>query len=94
MKNLTITVLMAACSCALAGEIHEIYFKKVRANPDEWIKSRMKSHAGASISSTNHGITQIGIEHTPSFGSSPVYTFIVKSDGSFQNKGEKYVERQ
>jgi len=94
MKNLTIAVLMTACSCALAGELSDIYFQKVHANRDEWAKARMQSRQTDSITSTNHGITEIGIERTRCFGSCPAYTFIVKSDGTFRYKGEKYAQRQ
>jgi hypothetical protein len=94
MKNLTIAVLMTVCSCALAGELSDIYFEKVNANRDEWRKARMQSLQTASVTSTNHGITEIGIERTGCFGSCPAYTFIIKSDGTFRYKGEKYAQRQ
>src|SRR5260221_13524477 len=94
VKNLTIAVLMAACSSALSGELSDIYFQKVHANPDGWAKARMQSRQAASVVSTNHGVTEFGIERTACFGDCPVYTFIIKSDGSFRYKGEKFVQRQ
>lgn len=44
--------------------------------------------------SAKHGITEIGIERTGCFGTCPIYTFIVKSDGTFRYKGFMYVERE
>ncbi len=42
---------------------------------------------------TNGIITEIGIERTACpLGTCPDYTFIIKSDGTFRYKGEKYVE--
>jgi hypothetical protein len=93
IKNLTIAVLMATCFCALAGEISDIYWKNVRANHDKWVKERMQSRQAASIISTNHGITEVGIERTACFGDCPVYTFIIKSDGSFRYKGGEFAQR-
>ena len=94
VKNLTIAVLLTACSCSLAGELSDIYFQKVRANPDEWAKARTQSRQTASVTPTNHGITEIGIERSGCFGSCPAYTFIIKSDGTFRYKGETYAQRQ
>jgi hypothetical protein len=94
LKNLTIAMLMAACSSALAGELSDIYFQKVHANLEEWAKARMQSQQAASVKSTNHGVTEFGIERTACFGDCPVYTFIIKSDGSFRYKGEKFTQRQ
>lgn len=41
----------------------------------------------------NHGITEIGIQRGACYGRCPIYTFTVKSDGTFRYKGIKYVER-
>jgi hypothetical protein len=43
--------------------------------------------------STNHGITEIGIERTGCFGSCPSYTFVVNSEGSFRYSGGEYAKR-
>jgi hypothetical protein len=52
-----------------------------------------KSRSNEEVASTNHGISEIGIERSPCFGTCPVYTLIVKSDGSFRYKGLHFVDR-
>ena len=42
---------------------------------------------------TNHGIAEIGIERGWCYGTCPIYTLILKSDGTFRYKGEKFVEK-
>src|SRR5262245_9818082 len=89
MKILIIALLLSGNSLVLGGEIVDIHRKDGRRSGD-WRKSR--SHAEAD--STKHGITEIGIERTGCFGTCPIYTFIIKSDGTFRYNGFAYVERQ
>ncbi len=90
MKKLTILVLLAGSLLALAGEISDYHSKHAR---DKLGDSR-KSRSHDQVASTNHGITEIGIERSACFGKCPIYTFIVKSDGTFRYKGVEYVERK
>lgn len=67
-----------------------------------WLSSRFKhplgdyrkSRSHDEVESTNHGITQIGIERSACFGTCPIYTFTAKSDGTFHYKGVEHVERK
>lgn len=90
MKTLIIASLMVGSLPFLGGEISDYHFKHARDKFADLQKSR--SHQ--QVSSTNHGISEIGIEHSGCFGTCPIYTFIVKSDGTFRHKGVKYVERE
>jgi hypothetical protein len=38
-------------------------------------------------------VSEVGIERTPCYGTCPVYTLIIRSDGTFRYDGEKYVQR-
>ncbi len=92
MKKLAIVVFVTACSCAFGGDISGIYFKSLRTNPSDRLTDRVVNTS--QVISTNNGITEIGIERSGCYGSCPIYTFIVKSDGTFRYKGENYVERK
>jgi hypothetical protein len=46
------------------------------------------------VDAKNNGITEIGLERTPCFGTCPSYTVIIKSDGTFRYTGENYVARK
>lgn len=41
-----------------------------------------------------HKITEIGITHSGCYGTCPVYNFFVKSDGSFEYIGFRFVKRK
>jgi hypothetical protein len=93
MKTLMAAVLVAArfCACgadiAVWGEIGQAYSKI--PHPDVDLTNKPPSP----ITLTNHGITQIGIERSACYGTCPVYTFVLNSDGTFRYKGEAFVER-
>lgn len=84
---LHVTVLIASGLLTFGGEIAEMYSKLGLSGDD------LKSRSHEEVQSTNHGITEIGIERTGCFGTCPSYTFVVKSDGAFRYKGERYAER-
>ena len=90
MKTLTIAFLLGGVLLAFGGEISEYHFKHARDKRGD------QSRFGRQdvVPSTDHGITEIGIEHSGCFGSCPIYTLIVKSDGTFRYNGAKYVERK
>lgn len=90
MKTLIIAILLAVSLPALGGEISEYYLKSAGDKPTDQSKSRSHDE----VASTNHGITEIGIERSGCYGTCPIYTFIAKSDGTFRYKGVKYVERE
>src|SRR5262249_17803646 len=39
-----------------------------------------------------NNLIEIGIEHTARFGSCPIYTFIIRSDGTCRYNGEQYTK--
>jgi hypothetical protein len=84
MKEIVFLILFTACPCVFGGEISELYFKNLDSN----------TNGLTAVASTNQGITEIGIERSACFGECPVYTFILKSDGTFRYEGEKFVKRK
>jgi hypothetical protein len=78
---------------AFGGEISDYY---ARAHPEaaaQGLATPETSRSHEQVESTAHGITEIGIERGACFGTCPIYTFIIKSDGTCHYKGDKYVER-
>jgi hypothetical protein len=90
MRTFTLVFTLASIVLARGGEIADLHLKSSRNKPIDFEKSR--SHE--EVESTNHGITEIGIERTPCFGTCPAYSFIVKSDGTFRYKGTQFAKRQ
>ena len=90
MKTFLVAVILTGSLLALGGEISDIHRKQVRDSSIDFRKSRSHDE----VNSTNHGITEVGIERTACFGTCPIYTFIIKSDGTFRYKGVEYVERK
>lgn len=90
MKALAIAVFLSGSSFALGGEISDYYFK----HTGDKLGHHGKTRSYDEVASTKHGITEIGIERTACFGDCPIYTFIIKSDGTFRYKGVEYVERK
>lgn len=81
---------------ALGGEISDYYFQHSQENTnriDQYTTSLNKSRSNQQVESTNHSITEIGIERSGCYGTCPIYTFVARSDGTFRYKGDKYVER-
>jgi uncharacterized protein DUF6438 len=89
MKALTTIVLISTNVFVLSGEISDFHNKQARERKGEWRESEM-----GLVSSTNHGVTEIGIERSRCLGPCPSYTFIARSDGTFRYKGDVYVERR
>jgi hypothetical protein len=85
MKLLMVVFLFACVSTASAGEIGDLYHSSGGG-----VVRQTESFGDA----MGQGITEIGIERTACFGWCPVYTFIVKNDGTFRYSGEDYVERK
>lgn len=85
-----IAFLVIVSFSASGGELADYDFTLKRDNQNDLHKSRSQEE----INSTNHGISEIGIERGPCFGPCPIYTFIVRSDGSFRYKGDENVKRK
>ena len=88
MKTFMVAVLIVGSLPALGGEIADYHRKHVSVNLGDQGKSTRVYKV------FNHGITAIGIERTGCFGDCPVFTFIVKNDGTFRYKGVKFVEHK
>src|SRR3712207_4276863 len=89
MKKWILLGLLGACSAAYAGELadlHEKTFGPTQRNLDT-------SGGREGVRERNHGITEIGLERTPCHGTCPVYTVVIKSDGTLRYKGEAFVKR-
>lgn len=90
MKTLSIVCSVAVSLCAFGGEIADFHFK----NAQNKFGDSRKSRSHAEVQSTNHGITEIGIERSGCLGTCPIYTFTVKSDGTYRYRGDGHVERK
>ena len=89
MKTLIAAIIFTSTFVVFGGELADYHFKHATNKLGNLKMSRSHDE----VTSTNHGITEIGIERTACFGFCPAYTFIAKSDGSFRYKGDKFVER-
>ena len=71
-----------------AGEIADMHRKRVR--PKEVDPAPLMARFER-LDKPEHGVTEIGLERTACFGTCPVYTVILKSDGTVRYTGEDYV---
>jgi hypothetical protein len=89
MKKWILLGLMGIGPVVYAGEI---------ANLHQPITSPTVSEAPVRIvdgkTDPAHGVSLIGLERTPCFGSCPVYSVTIKSDGAVNYQGEANVERK
>lgn len=74
-----------------AGEIAELHQKWVRPKDTDTSKQKERFE---SLDQPKHGVTEIGIERTACHGTCPIYTFILKSDGTVRYVGQEYVRRK
>src|SRR6187200_1158641 len=88
MRYIIFAVTLLLAAVALGGEIASLHQKFAKATPD-----LAKSRTHEQVDSEDHGITEIGLERTACFGKCPIYSVVIKSDGSVQYTGEKFVER-
>jgi len=87
MKHLILTLLISACFCARGGEIADAYSKLTHPSV------KLTNLAPGPLYMTNHGITEIGLERGGCYGTCPIYTLVLKSDGTFTYKGVQFVEK-
>lgn len=73
---------------ATAGELQNRWVQQQKSPADA-----PKSHDKTPPSETPK-VTEIGIEHTLCYGPCPVYTLILKSDGTFTYHGELHVSKK
>lgn len=93
MKRTILSVLLTGSLCASAGEISDSFWRGRTNVAEGTLRSVEKSRTLAQVLSTNHGITEVGIERAGSVWGGPIYTLLAKSDGTFRYKGEKEVDR-
>lgn len=74
-----------------AGEIEQLYRKWVRPKESETTAQDKRFER---LQEPQHGVTEIGLERTPCFGDCPVYSVVIKSDGTFRYVGEENVARK
>jgi hypothetical protein len=74
-----------------AGEIAELHQKWIR--PKDTDSSKQKERFEA-LDQPKHGVTEIGIERTACHGTCPIYTFILKADGTVRYVGEEHSRRR
>ncbi len=75
--------LFGAAPLLSAGEIKDQHRKLVGEQASDPEKARTFEE----IDSHAHGITEIGLERTPCYGKCPVYTAVLKADGTFRFHG-------
>jgi hypothetical protein len=85
-RRIVVGLVVAALGVtALGGEIQELHEQREQRQEAQLLRNEEDDHL--------HGITEIGLERTPCLGACPVYTVIIKSDGTFRYHGERFVER-
>ncbi len=90
MKRVTLFLLLpAVVLSATAAQIEDLYWQQHRTN-DPVSSGTLTAPKQQSMI---HGITEIGIERTPCFGSCPAYVCIVRSDGTVRYHGDAHAER-
>src|SRR4051794_40085576 len=98
IKHLGIVFLLAGRLCGHCGELFDDYYKNLpKVDPltnGGWTNLAHAGRNHAQVDSTDHGITEIGIERCGSVWGGPVFTFIATSDGKFRYRGVKDVERK
>jgi len=76
---------------ASGGEIADLHSKWVR--PKEVDPAPLMARFER-FDAPRHGVTEIGLERTACFGTCPVYTVVLRSDGTFRYTGEDNVTRK
>lgn len=86
MKAFVILTLLVWSADVYGGEIADLHRKLY--------ENKARDRSNDEVRSKDHGITEIGLERTLCFGTCPVYTVIMKSDGSLRYYGKRYVEKK
>lgn len=89
MKIITLVVFLAAVEFSRGGQIADLFWRQHETND----LASSGAFSPPKPPPATHGISEIGIERTPCFGSCPVYVCIIRGDGSVRYHGEAGVER-
>lgn len=73
-----------------AGEIEDLYKKWVRPKNENTAPQQARFNQ---LQAPKHGVTEIGLERTACFGECPVYSVVLKPDGSVRYVGTEHVAR-
>jgi hypothetical protein len=82
--------LLLSASPVRSGEIQELHRELVGDRESDPEQAREIDE----IFSTEHGISEIGLERTPCFGKCPVYVVFLKADGTFRFEGFENVRHR
>jgi hypothetical protein len=74
-----------------AGEIEDLYKKWVRPRNVDTAPQQARFER---LEKPIHGVSEIGLERTACFGGCPVYSVVLKSDGSVRYEGLDHVAHQ
>ncbi len=74
-----------------AGEIEDLYKKWVRPKNTNEAPQQARFER---LQEPKHGVTEIGLERTVCYGECPVYSVVLKSDGSVRYTGTENVARK
>jgi hypothetical protein len=85
--KLVMMVVAGLTGQSLAGELQKLH---LQLHADVKVEAS-QSRTMEEIQSTEHGITEIGIERTPCFGKCEVYSAVIRSDGTFHFFGQANV---
>lgn len=91
MRLLTILGLLFAGPTCARGDVIEEMFRKLEVK--NWPMPVSRDSRTGYEPESKHKIEEIGIERTGCYGSCPVYSVIIKSDGSFTYHGIRYIEK-
>ena len=89
MKIIALMFGLAVLQLAGAGEIADQYWREHKTN----YVTTHEPFSGPTMPATTNGISEIGIERTPCFGSCPAYVCIIRNDGTVRYHGEAHVDR-
>ena len=82
----TVTVCLVS-----AGEIADLHQKWIRPRDTDTSKQMARFEE---LDQPKHRVTEVGIERTACHGTCPIYTFILKADGTVRYVGEEHVRRK
>lgn len=89
--TLLAVILGLAALPLAAGEIEELYKKWVRPKNQNEAPQQARFER---LQEPKHGVTEIGLERTVCYGDCPVYSVVLKSDGSVRYVGTENVARR
>jgi hypothetical protein len=87
MKTIMLMIFLATLQISRGGQIADQYWQQRRTND----LASSGALSPPKLPPTTHGITEIGIERTPCFGSCPAYVCVIRSNGTVRYHGQAHV---